>query len=194
MSRMHVLQMWTDAAAYSGEQIGDRLSNSEELHILPNGKANIALYADDNASYNRTTAPKKQRSAFSKACLQDSNFERLTTLKSKLLEDYESGVLSLEDYQYACKSLQPRIDRAWDKIVKTRGWDSSSKDDYVTNNVEQLPDCEEETSPLQNTEGKLLSLSDKNILIIPLEKCLTAYRTSIKLVNMFKEIIREGVL
>lgn len=193
MSRMHVLQMWSDAAAYSGEQIQQRLSSSKELHMLPNGKANIALYADDNASYNRTTAPKKQRSAFSRACLQDSNFERLNTLKSKLLEDYESGVLSLEDYQYACKSLQPRIDRAWNKIVKTRGWDFSLEDEHLTNDVEQSKDCEE-TTPTENTTGKLLSLSDKNIFLNPLEKCLTAYKTFIKLVNMFKEIIKEGLL
>lgn len=192
MSRMHVLQMWTDAAAYSGEQIGDRWSNSKELHMLSNGKANIALYADDNASYNRTTAPKKQRSAFSRACLQDSNFERLNTLKSKLLEDYESGSLSLEDYQYACKSLQPRIDRAWQKIVKTRGWDFS-KEDHLADDVEQSDDCEEAT-PTENTTGTLLSLSDKNIFLNPLQKCLTAYKTFIKLVNMFKEIIREGLL
>lgn len=47
MARQYIIQDWSDAAAYSGEQIGSRLTSSEQIHFLPNGKANINLYEDD---------------------------------------------------------------------------------------------------------------------------------------------------
>ena len=45
MSRTHVIQMWTDAAEYSGEMIGNRLSQSEALHMTRDGKANTKSFA-----------------------------------------------------------------------------------------------------------------------------------------------------
>ena len=49
MARQYIIQDWNNSAAYSGEQIGNRLANSEQVHFLPNGKANIGLYEDDSA-------------------------------------------------------------------------------------------------------------------------------------------------
>lgn len=135
MPRTHIIQSWVGAAeydegdTYNGEQIGNRNQKSIGVHITRSGDqwyANTKAYADDKPLKRSV----QKRSAFQQACLADNNYERLQRISDTLDDDLESGALSVEDWTYAKKNLQPRIDRAWKRIAKNRGWDEDQEDDY----------------------------------------------------------------
>lgn len=134
MPRMFISQSWVGAAeydegdTYNGQQVGNRNQKSIGVHVTRSGDqwyANTKAYADDKPSKK----PVQKRSAFSQACLSDNNLERLQRISESLDDDLESGVLSVEDWNYAKKNLQPRIDRAWKKIAKTRGWEEDEQEE-----------------------------------------------------------------
>lgn len=56
MSRMYIVNHWNDAAAYSGEQIGDRLKDSSALHFNRDGSANVNLYSEETALAKKKTS------------------------------------------------------------------------------------------------------------------------------------------
>jgi hypothetical protein len=56
MSRMYIVNHWNDAAAYSGEQIGDRLKDSTALHFNRDGSANVELYSEEYALKKKKTS------------------------------------------------------------------------------------------------------------------------------------------
>lgn len=118
MARHYIIQDWQNAAEYSGEMIGNRLASSEQLY-LSNGKANTALFADPPA------AKRKQLSAFEKACSADRAFERLEKLSLQLDDEYAAEKISSEDWVYARKQLDGKLERAWAKVCKLRGWNAS---------------------------------------------------------------------
>lgn len=118
MSRTHVIQMWTDAAEYSGEMIGNRLSQSQALHMTRDGKANVALYADEAPK----PKAKKKRSIVERVSLADSHYNRLEALSLELDKELESGSVSFEDYAYLRQVMDGRLEKAWQRLAKARGF------------------------------------------------------------------------
>lgn len=111
MMRNFVNVTWNNSAEnYDGYQ-------QMNHHFNPNGSAAIHNYSDEALQKK-----KKTKSAFEKACLADNRYSRLLSISEELDSDLEDGKLSLEDYIYAKKNIQTRIDRAWKQISKTRGW------------------------------------------------------------------------
>lgn len=116
MSRMYVVQSWSNAAAYSGEQIGNRLAKSENL-FLPNGQANIELFSDVGEK------PKviKKKKASEQIDLAERHFNRLEKLSADLDEEYFSGELSEERYQFLRYKMDIRLLKAWERVQKECG-------------------------------------------------------------------------
>lgn len=122
----------------------------QEPETWVNGKANVNAFRDTPSK--PPTKPKAKRSAFQLACLSDNNYERLQRISESLDDDLESGVLSVDDWQYAKKNLQPRLDRAWKKIAQNRGWDEDEQE------------IEESYQPIQtNTEHSWVKRFTKDI-------------------------------
>lgn len=155
MSRMYVVQSWSGAAEYSGEQIGNRLKASEQLY-LPNGQANTGLFSDE------ALQKKKSKSAFERACLADNRYSRLLSISEELDNDLENGKLSLEDYIYAKKNIQTRIDRAWKQISKARGWDEEINVDLEIS-IEENKTIE--NNSFTNLLGRIIITSIKPLLL-----------------------------
>ena len=118
MSRTHVIQMWTDAAEYSGEMIGNRLSQSQALHMTRDGKANTALYADQEVK----PKAKKKRNIVERVSLADSHYNRIEALSLELDKEMESGNVSFEDYAYLRRVMDGRLEKAWQRLAKARGF------------------------------------------------------------------------
>jgi hypothetical protein len=110
--------MWTDAAEYSGEMIGNRLSQSQALHMTRDGKANVALYADEVPK----PKTKKKRSIVERVSLADSHYNRLEALSLELDKELESGNVSFEDYAYLRQVMDSRLEKAWNRLAKARGF------------------------------------------------------------------------
>lgn len=117
MSRMYVLQSWNNAAQYSGEQIGDRLSSSQNL-FLPNGKANISIFADEPAK------PKKKSVADS-IDLANRHYSRMEKMSQELDSEYFAGEIDEERYQLLRAKMDERLAKAWKRLEKENGpiWD-----------------------------------------------------------------------
>ena len=129
MSRTHVVQMWTDAAEYSGEMIGNRLSQSQALHMTRDGKANVALYADEAPK----PKAKKKRSIVERVSLADSHYNRLEALSLELDKELENGNVSFEDYAYLRQVMDSRLEKAWNRLAKARGF-VEDEDEAVRHN------------------------------------------------------------
>ena len=148
MSRTHVIQMWTDAAEYSGEMIGNRLSQSEALHMTRDGKANVALYADEAPK----PKAKKKRSIVERVSLADSHYNRLEALSLELDKELESGNVSFEDYAYLRQVMDGRLEKAWQRLAKARGF------------VEEESEAESHNSFTQNVDFDSKNPSKQSVL------------------------------
>lgn len=179
MARHYILQDWQNAAEYSGQMIGDRLSKSSQLHFKKNGMANIDLYADEDPK--KKTAKKK--SAFEQITLADRHYQRMENLALQLDTEYEQGYLSDEDYIYAIRQIEIRKEKAWVRLCKVRGWspEQSDQEEFykkdVDNNQEQ---------GLSFSHELIDNLSDGNCFKIPLQKLLTAKEKMVKILEILK--------
>lgn len=119
MSRMYIVNHWSDAAAYSGEQIGDRLSDSQELHFNHDGSANTSLYAE----------PEKKAKAkpITKQSLVESIIpqeKRYANLEAKLTQlEKNKHLMTFEEYSELRVLLERKLSRQWQLIEKARGWE-----------------------------------------------------------------------
>lgn len=116
--RLYCIQSWNDASRQSGEQIGNRLSQSQALHMTRDGKANVALYADEAPK----PKAKKKRSIVERVSLADSHYNRLEALSLELDKEMESGNVSFEDYAYLRQVMNERLEKAWQRLAKARGF------------------------------------------------------------------------
>lgn len=116
--RLYCIQSWNDASRQSGEQIGNRLAQSQALHMTRDGKANVALYADE------VPKPKarKKRSIVERVSLADSHYNRLEALSLELDKELENGNVSFEDYAYLRQTMDARLEKAWQRLSKARGF------------------------------------------------------------------------
>lgn len=116
--RLYCIQSWNDASRQSGEQIGNRLAQSQALHMTRDGKANTALYAEEAPK----PKAKKKRSIVERVSLADSHYNRLEALSLELDKELESGNVSFEDYAYLRRVMDARLEKAWQRLSKARGF------------------------------------------------------------------------
>src|SRR5690606_26150662 len=84
----------------------------------PNGKANTKAFADE-APKPKT---KKKRSIVERVSLADSHYNRLEALSLELDKEMESGNVSFEDYAYLRRVMGERLEKAWQRLAKARGF------------------------------------------------------------------------
>lgn len=108
MSRMYIVNHWNDAAAYSGEQIGDRLKDSTALHFNRDGSANVNLYSEETA-----LAKKKSSVSITDRILpQKRRVDSLTAQMVELESEYKTGKMSIQDYSLYRDIVSAKRDRA----------------------------------------------------------------------------------
>ena len=106
MSRMYVVNEWTNAAAYSGEMIGDRFKKSEGLHFNRDGSANTDLYADE---------PKQKKPSVSiqhRILPQAARVNKLTEQLKELVKEYKAGNIEIDEYSMLLSVIAAKRDRA----------------------------------------------------------------------------------
>lgn len=217
MPRQYIVNSWVGAAEYpdgdqySGEQIGNRNKPSIgaqversgdqwrsvgiDQHFTNTGAANINAYRDPEA---KPKQPAKKKSAFEQICLADRNYSRLEQLSQKLDEELEQGMLSFEDWTYARKQMDRRLDRAWCRVANLRGWDVREKDEEIYSlcleEMEEKHQQKRTQKPVDNQQEQGLSfsnelidsLSDGNCFKLPLQKLLTAKEKMVKMLEILK--------
>jgi len=114
MSRMYIVNHWNDAAAYSGEQIGDRLKDSQALHFNRDGSANVNLYSEETAqAKKKTSIPLKNR-----ILPQVVRVEKLTAQMVELCDEYKQGLHTKEDYSLLLSVISAKRARAEELLAK----------------------------------------------------------------------------
>ena len=118
MSRVYIQSSWVGAAEdWSGDSPDNRKCSSQELY-LPNGKANTKAFADKE----QKPKTKKKRSIVERVSLADSHYNRLEALSLELDKELESGNVSFEDYAYLRRVMNERLEKAWRRLAKARGF------------------------------------------------------------------------
>lgn len=118
MSRMYIVNHWSDAAAYSGEQIGDRLSDSQALHFNRDGSANTSLYAEPEKKTK--VAPVTKQSLVESIIPQE---KRYANLEAKLAQlEKNKHLMSFDEYSELRVLLERKLSRQWQLIERARGW------------------------------------------------------------------------
>lgn len=118
MGRMYIVNHWNDAAAYSGEQIGDRLKDSTALHFNRDGSANVELYSEETA-----LAKKKTSISIEDRILPQAKRIRVLTEQLIELESERKAGMSIEKYSKLRDILICKRDRAqvlYEKAVSVK--------------------------------------------------------------------------
>lgn len=190
IGRSYLIQSWNDAASYSGEQIGQRLKESTDLY-LANGKANIGLFEEKPKT-------KSKKSAFQTVTLADSHYERLANLSEELDKELESGKLSFDDWSYARKVLDVRLEKAWTRLCNARGW-TNDNEELQTYSLDTESHIEHSRTltidySILPSDSVFSNLKDDNLFKIGYAIALTSYKALSKLLNNTKEILKEGLV
>lgn len=205
---MHILQSWVGAAEYpegdeySGEMIGDRRKPSIKVeiersgdqwrtvgvdqHFTGNGCANLKAYSDT------PKAKAKQKTAFEKICTADRRYERLEQLSQELDGQLEAGELSVEDWAYARKQLNKKLDACWNTLCKLRRWSPEEKDEEIYSVcIQSLEEKRQQKSLDTDTTQNVSflhdlaeSLSEGNFFKGKLKKLLTAKEKISKIIQI----------
>lgn len=165
-------------------------------HFNNNGSANIRAYADMETPKKKTV---KKKSAFEQITLADRHYQRLENLSIQLDEELESGQLSMEDWTYARKQLDARLDKAWQRLCKLRGWNPAEKDDEIYSLCLEEVEEKRTKKPVDNafvqgisfTHAVIESLSEGNIFKKAFKKVLTAKQKLDKILASTKQILQE---
>jgi len=116
---MYIVNHWSDAAAYSGEQIGDRLSDSQALHFNRDGSANTSLYAEPEKKTK--VAPITKQYLVESIIPQE---KRYANLEAKLTQlEKNKHLMTFEEYSELRVLLERKLSRQWQLIEKARGWE-----------------------------------------------------------------------
>lgn len=136
--RLYCIQSWNDASRQSGEQIGNRLAQSQALHMTRDGKANVALYADEEVK----PKARKKRNIVERVSLADSHYNRLESLSLELDKEMESGNVSFEDYAYLRQVMDARLEKAWKRLAKARGFSDEESEVINLNSFKENVDLD----------------------------------------------------
>lgn len=163
-----------------------------EHHFNQNGSANIQAYAEADK-------PKaKPKTAFERVNLADAHYSRLEKLSQALDSEYEQGLLSNEDWVYARRQLDKRLDAGWVRVCKARGWNPAERDEEgfsrnpltTKQKASTMPTSQKESSVSWSDEW-LASISDDNIFKRPLQIVLTSWKRAAKIVGIVKQAIKQ---
>lgn len=168
-------------------------------HFNQNGSANIRAYAEADKPKTRTKA--KPKSAFERVNLADAHYSRLEKLSQELDAEYEQGLLSHEDWAYARRQLDKRLDAGWVRVCKARGWRPEERDEEIfyrlnlkaltaKQQASTMPTSQQESSVSWSDEW-LASTSDENCFKRPLQIVLTSWKRAAKVVNIIKQAIKQ---
>lgn len=173
-----------------GSRVPGRSTKLDDVmpHILPDGTANIARYADTP----KTKA--KQKTAFERITLADRHYSRLEQLSQELDTELENGSLSAEDWVYGRKQLDKRLDAGWVRLCKERGWSPEEKDKEIYSLcIQSLEEKRQQKSLDTDTTQNVSflhdlaeSLSEGNFFKGKLKKFLTAKEKISKIINIIK--------
>ncbi len=187
MSRMYIVNHWSDAAAYSGEQIGDRLKDSSALHFKRDGSANVELYSEEYAA-------KKKASSVSIKDKILPQFKRLTVLQSQMLEleqSYKAGGMPISEYSLLRDLIVAKIQRQEvllkraSSVKPTRTDDDYPEESLYTSN--ETPhygrDSTLETNEHPQGDSSIWvdQLPDSNSLKLPIKKACAFIKTAVRL-------------
>ena len=112
MSRSFVNVTWNNASeVYDGSQ-------QQNKHFNPNGTAATHLYADEAPK----PKVKKKRSIVERVSLADRHYNRLEALSLELDKELENGNVSFEDSAYLRQVMDTRLEKAWNRLAKARGF------------------------------------------------------------------------
>ena len=195
MARHYVIQDWQNAAEYSGEMIGKRLARSQEL-FLPNGKANIALFADEEPKV------KKKKSVADSIDLAERHYQRIEQLSIDLDEEFLAGEIDEERYELLRYKLDERLLKAWNRLQKENApiWQKQDEKHRENSLTFSLDDVEWDTAPKRKEKSfkSLAKTADKSAitgqdwLSLALKDCketnvfLVGICAVIKLINKIK--------
>lgn len=206
MARHYVLGSWANADEfdYSGEQLmGHRQGKSICMdHMLPSGMANLKRYGDP-VEQKPKVQPRPKLSAFDKVCTADRSYEKLCTLSEELDQQLDSKQISWDDYIYARKQLDKKLERAWGAVCRNRGWEGQEEllalEQYPSEGLEFTLELDAK-KPRQydysilSSTSVFSSLKDDNFF----KKCacfvLTGYKAVSNILNNTKEILKEGLV
>lgn len=159
MSRMYIVNHWSDAAAYSGEQIGQRLADSKALHFNRDGSANTKLYADSETALKETLKP----SLRDRISLADRHFNRIEAMSLELEKEYKLGNISNEEYSYLKPKMQKRLDAAWKRLCKENKWEDEAEH---STKQESLSEKQEENKSSSQRNAKVQGYSEKLLKVV----------------------------
>lgn len=136
MSRMYVVNEWTNAAAHPGEIIGDRLKKSEGLHFNRDGSANTDLYADE---------PKQKKPSIhirDRILPQQKRVKTLTQQMRDLVKEYKTGSIDIDEYSMLLSVLAAKRNRAEQLLAKVKSVRApfETLDEHIEHN-ENKPNC-----------------------------------------------------
>lgn len=158
MSRMYIVNHWSDAAAYSGEQIGQRLADSKALHFNRDGSANTQLYTDSETKPKEKSKP----SLRDRISLADRHFNRIEAMSLELEKEYRQGNISNEEYSYLKPKMQKRLDDAWKRLCKENKWEEelehSTKQALLLEKQEENKRSSQRNAKVQGYSEKLLKV------------------------------------
>lgn len=169
--RQYLVGSWNDADTYdySGEMLmGSRQGKSVCVdHMLPNGRANLARYADTDPVKPPKTAPKK-RSVADSIDLANRNYERLEKLSEALDIEYMDEDIDDERYALLRSKMDQRLAKAWKRLQHDNAkhspeWNVEDIDDFYDTEENQYKESIEKSFTAQNEwDNIFLSLKQSN--------------------------------
>lgn len=131
MSRLYLLQSWTNAAeadyklsaGYSGEQIGRRGSTSRQVHTTQRGRqwfANLEAYRED-----KEEGQDSAKTLEYKIYPQQKTLDNIEELIAKTERQFKDGVIDSEQYYSFMDSLEQKREKAWQNLSKAKGWNDA---------------------------------------------------------------------
>lgn len=170
------------------------------LHMRGN-MANIAAYAEADKPKTRTKEKPKTKTAFERVNLADAHYSRLEKLSQELDAEYEQGLLSHEDWVYARRQLDKRLDAGWVRVCKLRNWNPAERDEEIfyslnlkgltaKQQADTMPTSQQESSVSWSDEW-LASIPDTNFFKRPLQIVLTSWKRAAKIAAIIKQAIKQ---
>lgn len=200
MSRMYIVNHWNDAAAYSGEQIGDRLKDSSALHFNRDGSANVNLYSEETAlAKKKTSVPLVDR------ILPQQRRIRVLTEQLYELEAERKAGMDIHTYSQLRDVLICKRNRAEVLYRKAISVKAPSYDDDYDYSPEDTAQTWEETYKVSgvyasescdHVQGESVSwideLSDENCFKKVLQKACKAKRKLVQFSHQVKKFTQKA--
>lgn len=200
MSRMYIVNHWNDAAAYSGEQIGDRLKDSSALHFNRDGSANVNLYSEETAlAKKKTSVPLADR------ILPQAKRVRVLTEQLYELEAERKAGMDIHTYSQLRDVLICKRNRAEVLYRKAISVKAPSYDDDYDYSPEDTAQTWEETYKVSgvyasengdHVQGESVSwideLSDENCFKKALQKACKTKRKLVQFSHQVKKFTQKA--